>query len=208
MRRRDALPDPEVLRGLHELDAALAAEPTADPDLSQLVADVEAARPEPSAAFLASLDARVHAGFPREARATKAARIPWHARIRRPQILAPGFAVLLVALLVGGVALREGGDGIVTDSGSLSKSIWEPSSSETLSADKQLSGGGTGASSADAGMLTLKSMATIHATRRGRPKEASACSAAQAAPAQHAATMDAWSMKAAITTGPSSWHAV
>ena len=106
MRRRDALPDPEVLRGLRELDAALAGEPTADPDLSQLVADVEAARPEPSAAFLAALDARVHAGFPREAQAAKAARTPWHVRLRAPQILAPGFAVVLIALLVGGIALR------------------------------------------------------------------------------------------------------
>ena len=103
MRRRDALPDPEVLRGLRELDAALAGEPTADPDLAQLVADVEAARPEPSAAFLASLDARVHAGFPREAQTAKAARTPWHVWIRRPQILAPGFAVsLLRRLIVGG----------------------------------------------------------------------------------------------------------
>ena len=66
MRRRDALPDPETERALHELEAALAGEPTADPDLALLVADVDAARPAPSAAFLASLDARVHAGFPRE----------------------------------------------------------------------------------------------------------------------------------------------
>ncbi len=130
MRRRDALPDPETLRGLRELDAALAGEPTADPDLSQLVADVEAARPEPSAAFLAALDARVHAGFPRAAPAAKAARTPWHVRFRRPQILAPGFAVLLVAVLVGGVALRGSGDGL-TDSGSLSKSLGDSSSSSS-----------------------------------------------------------------------------
>ena len=67
MRRRDALPDPEVDHGLRELEAALAGEPAADPDLALLVADVDALRPEPDAAFLASLDARVHAGFPREA---------------------------------------------------------------------------------------------------------------------------------------------
>jgi hypothetical protein len=132
MRRRDALPDPEVLRGLRELDAALANESTADPDLSQLVADVEAARPEPSAAFLASLDARVHAGFAPATQTPKAARTPWHARIRRPEILAPGFAVLLVALLVGGIALRGGGDDIVTDSGSLSKPLGDSSSSGSV----------------------------------------------------------------------------
>lgn len=132
MRRRDALPDPEVLRGLRELDAALASEPTADPDLSQLVADVEAARPEPSAAFLASLDARVHAGFPQEARTAKAARVPWHARLRAPQILAPGFAVLLIALLAGGAVLRGGGADIITDSGSLSKPLGDSSSSGSV----------------------------------------------------------------------------
>ena len=134
MRRRDALPDPEVLRGLRELDAALANEPTADPDLSQLVADVEAARPEPSAAFLATLDARVHAGFPREANTAKAAaRAPWHVRLRAPQILAPGFAVLLIALLAGGAVLRGGGDDIITDSGSLSKPLGDSSSSGSVS---------------------------------------------------------------------------
>jgi hypothetical protein len=156
MRRRDALPDPEVLRGLRELDAALAGEPTADPDLSQLVADVEAARPEPSAAFLASLDARVHAGFPREAPAAKASRTPWHAWIRRPQILAPGFAVVLIALLAGGVALRGNGDDLITDSGSLSKLLDDSSSSSSRApsaaekaAGEQLSAAGAGRSSAD-----------------------------------------------------------
>ncbi|MET0601223.1 MAG: DUF4349 domain-containing protein [Baekduia sp.] len=156
MRRHDALPDPEVLRGLRELDAALAGEPTADPDLAQLVADVEAARPEPSAAFLASLDARVHAGFPREASAAKAARTPWHVWLRRPQILAPGFAVVLIALLVGGVALRGNGDDLITDSGSLSKSLDDSSSSSSRApsaaekaAGEQLSAAGAGRSSAD-----------------------------------------------------------
>jgi hypothetical protein len=167
MRRRDALPDPEVLRGLRELDAALAAEPTADPDLSQLVADVEAARPEPSAAFLASLDARVHAGFPRESQTIKGTRTPWHVRIRTPRILAPGFAVLLVALLVGGVALREASD-IFTRSEGLSQPLGDSSSSEKRllslkgpppsaaenAAAERHSAAGAGASSADSDAST------------------------------------------------------
>ena len=78
MRRRDALPDPEILRGLRELDAALAGRADRRSRPLALVADVEAARPEPSAAFLATLDARVHAGFPRAAGTAKAARTPWH----------------------------------------------------------------------------------------------------------------------------------
>src|SRR4051794_24128894 len=115
MRRRDALPDPEVDRGLRELEGALAGEPAADPDLVLLVAGVDAARPEPSAAFLASLDARVHAGFPREADARRrgagTARTPWHVRLRRPQVLAPSVGGVLAAALVVVVISSSGGGG-------------------------------------------------------------------------------------------------
>jgi hypothetical protein len=155
MRRRDALPDPETLRGLRELDAALAAEPTADPDLSQLVADVEAARPEPSAAFLASLDARVHAGFPRESAASSsrgAAKPPWHVRLRAPRILLPGLGIAAAAALVVVVASNNGT--ITDDSSSFSQNptvvdMSAPRSSPAEeSASKNLGAGG-GSSSAD-----------------------------------------------------------
>jgi hypothetical protein len=130
MRRRDALPDPEVLRGLRELDAALAAEPSADPDLSQLVADVEAARPEPSAAFLASLDARVHAGFPRkEETPQRTARQPWLVRLRQPQVLAPAFVALIVIVLIGATTIPPA----LNRSGPLSKSLGDSSSSGSVS---------------------------------------------------------------------------
>lgn len=122
MRRRDALPDPEAEHGLRELEAALAGEPTADPDVALLVADVRAARPEPSAPFLASLDARVHAGFPREEdtprRGAGDAGAPWWHRLLVPQVLAPGVgATLLAALVVVGIATSDGGGGS-TDSAS------------------------------------------------------------------------------------------
>jgi hypothetical protein len=142
MRRRDALPDPEVLRGLHELDAALANEPTADPDLSQLVADVEAARPEPSAAFLASLDARVHTGFPRDD-APSPRTSSWLARLRAPQILAPGFGLAAVAALVILVASSGNGSGGGTASDAASRSIMsapstaEQSATEALGANRE-----------------------------------------------------------------------
>src|SRR3954469_10728303 len=116
MRRRDALPDPEVVHGLRELEAALAAEPTADPDLAVLIADVDAVRPEPSATFLASLDARVHAGFPREDDAPRRAPAwpPWHVRLRRPQLLVPSvggaLAAGLVVLVLAGGHDRTSGD--------------------------------------------------------------------------------------------------
>jgi hypothetical protein len=198
MRRRNALPDPEVLRGLRELDAALANEPTADPDLSQLVADVEAARPEPSAAFLASLDARVHAGFPRATQTPKAVRTPWHARIRRPQILAPGFAVLLIALLVGGIALRGGGDGIVNDSGSFSKPI-DASSSTEKSAGRELSAGGSaGTGSADSAVPAPQAAAGTTSSSSSASK--SAPSLTPAAPAPSATHQDRKVQRAADLT--------
>jgi len=122
MRRRDAQPDPEVDHGLRELEAALAREPTADPDLALLVADVQASRPEPSAAFLASLDARVLAGFPSEAqpprRAGAPGREPWHARVRRPQVLVPSIGGTLAAALVVVAIAGSGGSGNSSNSAS------------------------------------------------------------------------------------------
>jgi hypothetical protein len=122
MRRRDALPDPAVERALHELEAALAAEPTADPDLALLVADVDSVRPEPSAAFLASLDARVHAGFPREEETPrrKATTVPWHVRLRRPQVLAPAFGLAVAAVVA--VLVVSSRDTMIEDSGSFASS--------------------------------------------------------------------------------------
>jgi hypothetical protein len=103
MRRRSALPDPEVDHGLRELDAALAGEPTADPDLLVLVADVDAVRPQADAAFLAALDARVHAGF--AAREPEAETVDWPkqprlAWLRRPLVLGPAAVAMLSAFVV------------------------------------------------------------------------------------------------------------
>ncbi len=136
MRRRDALPDPEILRGLRELDAALANEPTADPDLALLVADVEEARPEPSAAFLASLDARVHAGFPREAAVSRhdgASKPAWRTRLRAPQLLGPGLAAAVLAGIVAIALVDTHSKPLSQDLGDSSSS--SSSSSQTLSAE-------------------------------------------------------------------------
>jgi hypothetical protein len=112
--------DPEVVHGLRELEAALAAEPAADPELALLVADVRAARPEPDPTFLAALDARVHTGFAPQRDATAAPRAPWHARIRRPQILIGGVGAALATVLVALVV--AGGSHDAADSGSSASS--------------------------------------------------------------------------------------
>jgi hypothetical protein len=132
MRRRDAQPDPETDHGLRELEAALAGEPAADPDLTLLVADVRAARPEADAPFLASLDARVHAGFPRERDTPRRQATPsWRARIL-PNLLVPSVAATLVAaLVVVGIATSDGGGG---DDGASSGSA-RSGGAETLAAE-------------------------------------------------------------------------
>jgi hypothetical protein len=185
MRRRDALPDPETLRRLRELDAALATEPTADPDLAQLVADIAAARPEPSAAFLASLDARVHAGFPREPTASgRAGKPPWHVRLRAPQILAPGFGLAAVAALAILVASSGGGSGDNASSSSSSSSRQtlsaegpRPSAAEKSAAEAL---GAAGASSADSAAPAPQSART---TSSGAAAQKSAPSLTATAPA-------------------------
>src|SRR5215218_10437256 len=103
MRRRDALPDPEVLRALEELDAALAAEPGADPDLVAFAADVRAARPVADPAFLARLDERAAAGF-------APAAVPARRRRRRAARPLLGGLAAAACLAVGAVVVTQGGD--------------------------------------------------------------------------------------------------
>lgn len=145
MRRRDAQPDPEVDHGLRELEAALAGEPTADPDVALLVADVRAARPEPDPQFLASLDARVHAGFPKERETPKRrVRPPWHVRLRAPQVMVPGVAATLIAgVIVVGIATSGGGSG-GDDASSASSSS---GAVETMSAPEAAAGSSSASSS-------------------------------------------------------------
>jgi hypothetical protein len=146
MRRRDALPDPEVTRDLFELDAALRGDAAADPELALLVADVRDARPEPDAAFLAALDERVRAGFPSGA-PKRGGREPWHVRLRRPQVLVPSFGATLAAALVVLVVASGGGGGATDDSssGSVSKT---PAATLDSSESASSSGASTSSSAA------------------------------------------------------------
>jgi hypothetical protein len=151
MRRRDAQPDPEVDHGLRELEAALAGEAAADPDLALLVADVRAARPEPDPQFLAALDARVHAGFPKpQAEPKRRAKPPWHARLRAPQVLVPGVAGTLVAAVIA-VGIASGGGNGGDDASSSGGSAPQTMSAERDSAASASSGSSGASESAAAG---------------------------------------------------------
>jgi Domain of unknown function (DUF4349) len=164
MRRRDARPDPEADHGLRELEAALAGEPAADPDLTLLVADVRAARPEPDPQFLAALDARVHAGFAPLAAAAARRRTPWHVRLRRPEILAPGFVVACVATLVVAMSQTAGGGDDDRSSGSSSSAV----------ARQETSAGGSDASgtalSAPSSSASSSSSSTAAPAAPGAPR--------------------------------------
>lgn len=109
MSRRIDMPDPEVTRGLAELEAALDGEPGADEALALLASDLRADTPRMSAAFAAGLDERVAAGFPRERTDTLLgrARAGW----MRPLPLATAAAGLLIGLVAVGLATRDGGGG-------------------------------------------------------------------------------------------------
>jgi hypothetical protein len=74
MRHREPTLDPEAVRQLEALDAALAGEPV-DPDLEDLAVlarELRDTAPKPDADFAAALDARAAAGFPRGAGRTSA----------------------------------------------------------------------------------------------------------------------------------------
>jgi Domain of unknown function (DUF4349) len=87
MRRPDPPADAAVVRELAELEAALAE-------------DVGAVAAAPDPAFLATLEERVVAGFPRPAARRRPRR--WS-----PAVALPAAAALLVAVLVAGSALRD-----------------------------------------------------------------------------------------------------
>jgi hypothetical protein len=112
MSRRPDITDPEVVRGLEELEAALGGEPGADEALALLASDLRAEAPRMDAAFEARLDEHVEAGFPRAPLHTREAIL---GRLRPDRmVLLPALGVaasLLIAVVVIGLAGRDGGVG-------------------------------------------------------------------------------------------------
>jgi uncharacterized protein DUF4349 len=86
----------------------------------ELAADLQALRPTPGSAFVAELDARAAAGFPRKARGSSSAIDRFAARLRRvPRrrlpALAGAAATASIAVATAVVAISEGGPTTVTD---------------------------------------------------------------------------------------------
>jgi hypothetical protein len=102
MRRRETTLDPHVAAELEALEAALAGDPAAEPDLAALVRDVRAQAPAMDPSFRARLDGRVAEGFAKAPRPQR--------RARRSLVPALGVAGCVLAVIVA-VALTGGGNG-------------------------------------------------------------------------------------------------
>src|SRR5215207_2430155 len=108
MRRRETTLDPVVAAELDALEAALADDPAAEPELTELVREVRAEAPTMAPEFRAQLDERVQSGFARAPRARRGLSLPSFSR--RSLLPALGVAGCLLAALVA-VLVASGGSG-------------------------------------------------------------------------------------------------
>ncbi len=140
MRRREITIDPAVAAELEALEAALAGDPAAEPELAALVHDVRDQAPAMEPAFRARLDARVERGFATAPRARQ--RRAW-----RSWAPALGVTGCVLAALV---ALVVSGGGGSNDSASSGASGGVANESTTVQSQKDAAGAGAGASSSSA----------------------------------------------------------
>ena len=155
MRRREPTLDPAVAAELEALEAALAGDPAAEPELAALVRDVRAEAPTMAPAFRARLDQRVERGFERP--------LPRRRFALRPLIPALGVAGCVVAAIVA-IALTSGGgtNDSASSAGGGASSAVGAGARQTESSDAAKSDGGSSPSRRP----------------RGRPRRASAASSA------------------------------
>jgi Domain of unknown function (DUF4349) len=140
MRRHEPTLDPAVTAELEALEAALAGDPAAEPELAALVRDVRADAPAMAPAFRARLDDRVADGF---------AKAPRKATPSRRRALMPAFGVAgcVLAALVAVVLGAGGGshDGASSSGGSGAAA---PPAAQEQSSDSAKSSGGSASSGA------------------------------------------------------------
>jgi hypothetical protein len=154
MRRRETPLDPAVAAELEALEAALAGDPSADPELASVVRDVRMEAPAMTPAFRAQLDERVESGFGREPEPPRRTLLR-----RRPLIPALGFAGCLLAALVAVVVATGGSndDSNGAGSGVAATQLDQRSSGAGESA------GGSGGAGADSAAPSTKSGSTAQA---------------------------------------------
>jgi len=164
MRRRESILDPAVAAELQALEAALAGDPAAEPELAALVRDVRAEAPAMQPAFRAQLDRRVERGFERP--------LPRRRFALRPMIPALGVAGCVVAGIVA-IALTAGGgsnDNASSSGGGTSAIGAAPAQTESSDAAKSSSGSssGGGSSSSGGGTALASPPAAAPSTRQRR----------------------------------------
>ena len=140
MRRHEPTLDPAVAAELEALEAALAGDPAAEPELAALVRDVRADAPAMAPDFRARLDRRVERGFERALPRKRFASL-------RPMVPALGAAGCVLAAVVAVVVLSAGG-GSNGSAGSSSGGASAPLATQEQSADAAKSSGSAGSESA------------------------------------------------------------
>jgi hypothetical protein len=146
MRRRESTLDPAVAAELEALEAALAGDPAAEPELAALVRDVRAEAPAMEPAFRAHLDRRVERGFERP--------LPRRRFALRPLIPALGvggcaIAAVVAVVLAAGTGSDDsasrggGGEAVVNQSGRIAPEASDSAKSSSGSSAGGSSGGGS-----------------------------------------------------------------
>jgi uncharacterized protein DUF4349 len=167
MRRRETTLDPAVVAELEALEAALAGDPAAEPELAALVRDVRAEAPTMAPTFRAQLDQSVEREFARGASGARRGRLPGASGsgvrrllprtslggARRGLLPALGFAGCLVAALIAVVLTIGSG----SSNDSASSGAGEIS---TQAAPAQRQSSGAGSDSAGGGSAGLASPST------------------------------------------------
>jgi hypothetical protein len=153
MRRREPALDPAMAAELEALEAALAGDPAAEPELTALVREVRAEAPAMAPDFRARLDRRVERGFERALPRRRFTAL-------RPMIPALGIAGCVVAAIVA-IALSSGGGS--SDSASSGGGVRDLSRTLPESSDAAKSGG---SSSGSGSVLAPPAAATAPARQR------------------------------------------
>jgi hypothetical protein len=159
MRRRESTLDPAVAAELEALEAALAGDPAAEPELAALVRDVRAEAPTMEPAARARLDRRVERGFahPR----------PRRRFALRPLIPALGVAGCVVAAIVAiALSARGGNDDFVSSRGGGGASVTSQAPPESSDAAKSSSGSGSGSAGSSSSSPALAAPAAPARNRR------------------------------------------
>ena len=159
MRRREFTLDPAVAAELEALEAALAGDPAAEPELAALVRDVRAEAPTMEPAARARLDRRVERGF--------VSPLPRRRFALRPLIPALGVAGCIVAAIVAiALSARGGNDDFVSSRGGGGASVTSQARPEASDAAKSSSGSGSGSAGSSSSSPALAAPAAPARQRR------------------------------------------